>query len=103
MATTTSPPPREPRKPRKEFDFERYVGAHEAARRAVREQRKTLTLPEAMELVRMIFDAWDAPIPRPPEARALARMSLDPLWVWKHPITAHREGWRFSFLPSKHE
>lgn len=96
--STTSPTPREPRK---EFDLERYVGAYDAARRAVREQRKVLTLPEAMGLVRTIFEAWGVPAPASSQARALARMSLDPLWGWKHPITAHREGWRFRFLPSK--
>ena len=60
---------------------------------AVREQRKTLTLFEATELVTTVFTMRGVPVPRPEDARALARVALDRFWVWKHPVTAYREGW----------
>jgi hypothetical protein len=86
---------RDPRGPREPFDHERYVGAHNAARQAVRDQRKSLNLPEAINLITTIFTAWGVTPPDQDMTRALARVYLDRLWLFKHPVQAHREGWRF--------
>jgi hypothetical protein len=74
----------------------RLVGAYQAASEAVREQRKTLTLVEATELVTNTFAMRGVPAPSPEDTRALARVSLDRFRVWKHPVTAYREGWFWS-------
>jgi hypothetical protein len=74
---------------------ERSVEAHGAAMQAVRNGRKTLTLAEATDMVTAIFTTHGLPAPSPESARALARGGIDPWWLLKHPVQAHREGWRF--------
>jgi hypothetical protein len=78
-----------------DFDasLDRRIEAYQAATQAVRAQRKTLTLDEAIKAVVDTFTTRGLPAPDPSDARALARASLDRWWVWKHPVTAHREGW----------
>jgi len=73
--------------------LDRLVAAYRAASEAVRKDRRTLTLSEATELITEVFAERGVSALSPEDTRALARVSLDRFWVWKHPVTAYREGW----------
>ena len=61
----------------------------------VRRRRRSLTLPEAVNVVAAEFHKRGLRTPQRLVEEA-AHGALDPLWTFKHPIKAHRQGWRWT-------
>jgi len=70
-----------------------YAEAHEVGMQSVRDHRGSLSLDAATEIVTDAFHVRGLAM-APAAARSAARLALDPRWPWKHPIRAHRAGWR---------
>jgi hypothetical protein len=70
-----------------------YAEAHEVGMQSVRDHRRSLSLDGATEIVTDAFQVRGLVV-EPTAARSAARLALDPRWPWKHPIRAHRAGWR---------
>jgi hypothetical protein len=74
-----------------------YHEAFQAALTLIKAQRRELTLPEATDIV--VAECRKRGLePRREAVRGLARGALDPYWPFKHPVQAHREGWRWTPL-----
>jgi hypothetical protein len=79
---------------------ERWGSYHEAFQEALKQikaRRGELSLPQATGLVVAECDKRGLKV-RHEVARGVARGALHPYWPFKHPIQAHREGWRWSPL-----
>lgn len=79
---------------------ERWGSHHEAFQEALRKimaRHRELTLAQATDLVVAECNKRGLSVRRK-VAHRLARGALDPYWPFKHPIQAHREGWRWSPL-----
>jgi hypothetical protein len=75
----------------------RYHEAFHAAMALIEAQRRDLTLAEATDVV--VAECHKRGLEPSAEAvRGVARGALDPYWPFKHPLQAHREGWRWSPL-----
>jgi hypothetical protein len=74
--------------------YDLRVKAYAAAVQAVRDERKTLSLAEATDVVTSVLTGWGVH-QRRRDSERMARAVLDPHWPLKHPFKAYREGWRF--------
>jgi hypothetical protein len=68
----------------------------QAALAQIMPRRRHLTLADAIGIVDAECDKWGVH-PSREAVDWLARAALDPYRHFKHPIRAHREGWRWSW------
>ena len=73
-----------------------YEEAFLSAMTQIRPQRKQLTLAEATDIVLAECQRRGLQ-PRRRAVQGVARGALDPYWPFKHPIQAHREGYRWTW------